>query len=47
MKKWMYVLGPGIMLAVFLFFYLSSRAETEARMKAEQIQKAQLAKEAD
>jgi hypothetical protein len=31
MKKWLYVIAPGIMLAVFLFFYMSSRTETLAR----------------
>jgi len=47
MKKWMYVLGPGIMLAVFMFFYLASREETEAKLKAEKAQKAELAREAE
>jgi len=34
MKKWLYVIAPGAMLAVFLFFYVSSRQETIAREKA-------------
>jgi hypothetical protein len=34
MKKWLYVIAPGAMLAVFLFFYMSSRAETKAREQA-------------
>jgi hypothetical protein len=42
MKKWLYVLAPGIMLAVFLFFYFASKAETDAR---EQAHKEQVAKE--
>jgi len=45
MKKWMYVLGPGLMLGVFLFFYFSSKAETDARMKAEKARKEEIAKE--
>jgi chromosome segregation ATPase len=47
MKKWMYVLGPGIMLAVFMFFYLASKEETEARLKAEKAHKEEVAKEAE
>lgn len=47
MKKWLYVLGPGIMLAVFLFFYFASRAETEAREKAEKVEAARQKAEAD
>ncbi len=47
MKKWMYVLGPGIMLAVFLFFYFASRKETERRLADEKAQKELVAKEAE
>ena len=47
MKKWMYVLGPGIMLAVFLFFYFASKAETETRMAAEKAHKEEVAREAE
>lgn len=47
MKKWMYVLGPGIMLAVFLFFYFASRAETEKRLADARAQKAQMEKDAE
>ena len=47
MKKWMYVFGPGIMLAVFLFFYLTSKAETDRRMAEEKVHKAQVEKEAE
>jgi hypothetical protein len=43
----MYVLGPGIMLAVFMFFYFTSKAETDARLAAEKIHKAELEKEAE
>ena len=45
MKKWMYVLGPGLMLGVFLFFYFSSKAETDARMKAEKARKEEVARD--
>jgi len=47
MKKWMYVLGPGTMLAVFLFFYFASKTETEARLAAEKARKEEVAKEAE
>jgi len=47
MKKWMYVLGPGIMLAVFMFFYLASREETEAKLKAEKANKEEVARQAE
>jgi chromosome segregation ATPase len=47
MKKWMYVLGPGIMLAVFLFFYLTSKAETDRKLAADKIHNAEVQKEAD
>ncbi len=38
MKKWLYVLAPAAMLAVFLFFYFESKAETEAKERAHQEQ---------
>jgi len=47
MKKWMYVFGPGIMLAVFMFFYLASREETEAKLKAEKARKEEVARQAE
>jgi hypothetical protein len=47
MKKWMYVFGPGIMIAVFLFFYLSSKAETDRRLAAEKAEKVRMEAEAD
>jgi len=47
MKKWMYVFGPGLMLAVFLFFYFASKAETDARLRAEKIHKEEVAREAE
>jgi hypothetical protein len=47
MKKWMYVLAPGAMLAVFLFFYFASRAETAQREKAHQEEVARAKAEAD
>jgi len=43
----MYVFGPGIMIAVFLCFYLSSKAETDKRIAEEKVHKAQLEKEAE
>jgi len=47
MKKWLYVLGPGTMLAVFLFFYFASRAETVARETAAKAEAARQKAEAD
>ena len=47
MKKWMYVLGPGLMLAVFLFFYFASKSETDARLKEEKAHKEQVEKDAE
>jgi sRNA-binding protein len=47
MKKWMYVLAPGTMLAVFLFFYFESKAETDAREKAHQEEVAKEKADAD
>jgi len=38
MKKWLYVLAPVCMLAVFMFFYLSSRADAKAKEIAHQQQ---------
>jgi chromosome segregation ATPase len=34
MKKWLYVLAPAVMIAVFLFFYFDSKAAWEAKEKA-------------
>jgi chromosome segregation ATPase len=42
MKKWFYVLFPVALLAIFTIFYLSSRAESEAKEAAH---KAELAKD--
>lgn len=47
MKKWMYVLAPGAMLAVFLFFYFASRTESLAREKAHKEEVAREKAEAD
>jgi multidrug efflux pump subunit AcrA (membrane-fusion protein) len=47
MKKWLYVLAPTAMLAVFLYFYFDSRAETEAKEKAHQEEVAKAKAEAD
>jgi len=47
MRKWLYVVGPGLMLAVFLFFYFASKAETEARERTEKIEAARQRAEAD
>jgi len=46
MKKWMFVIFPGILLAVFLAFYFPNRAETEATL-AKQAADAQHKKEVD
>ena len=35
MKKWLYVLAPAVMIAVFLFFYFDSKAAWEAKEKAQ------------
>jgi hypothetical protein len=53
MRKWLYVLAPAAMLAVFLFFYASSRTEAKAkedarladiaRQKADDAEKKQIA----
>jgi len=45
MKKWMYLIAPSIMLALFLVFYTSAMKETELRekTKAEQIARAKAA----
>lgn len=47
MKKWLYVLAPVAMIAVFLFFYFASRAETEAKEKAHAEEVAKEKAEAD
>src|ERR1035438_7353426 len=49
MKKWMYVLGPGLMLAVFLFFYFASKSETDApaRLTKQKSDKAGVEKDAE
>lgn len=48
MKKWLYVISVGSMLAVFLFFYFSHVKEAEIREKLRAEQVAQTAKvEAD
>jgi type IV secretory pathway VirB10-like protein len=46
MKKWMYLVFPGVMLAVFLVFYLSSKKKWEEQEAAHAAQ-IQAAKEAD
>ena len=33
MKKWMYLIFPGLMLGLFLFFYLAASKETELKEK--------------
>ena len=47
MKKWLYVLAPAVMIAVFLFFYFDSKAETEAKEKAQQAEVARLKADAE
>ena len=34
MKKWMYLIFPGVMLGIFLVFFLSHQKESDARDKA-------------
>ena len=46
MKKWMYVFGPGIMIAIFLFFYMASKAETDRKIAADKAEKARIETEA-
>jgi hypothetical protein len=38
MKKWLFVISPGCMLAVFLVFYFANRKEEEAREAAHQVE---------
>lgn len=45
MKKWMYVISVGSMLAIFLFFYLTHVKEAEIRDKARAAQVAKQLKE--
>jgi hypothetical protein len=47
MKKWLYVLAPAAMLAVFLFFYAASRTEARNKEVAHQAEVARLKAEAD
>jgi chromosome segregation ATPase len=47
MKKWLYVAAPAVMIAVFLFFYYSSKAEWEAKEKARLEEVARVKAEAD
>jgi ABC-type Na+ efflux pump permease subunit len=42
MKKWLFVISPALMLAVFIVFYLSDRAQSEIREKAHQEELAKL-----
>jgi hypothetical protein len=46
MKKWMFVIFPGILLAIFLVFYFPNKAATEATL-AKQAHDAEVKKEAD
>jgi chromosome segregation ATPase len=47
MKKWLFVISPASMLAVFLVFYYSDRAKSEAREHAHAVQLAQEKADAD
>jgi chromosome segregation ATPase len=47
MKKWFYVLFPSILLGIFVFFYLASKTETEAREKAHKEELAKQKADAD
>jgi hypothetical protein len=38
MKKWLFVISPAAMLAVFLVFYYANRAESERREHEHQVQ---------
>ena len=47
MKKWMYIIFPGTMLAIFLVFFMSHAKEADAREKARlEVQAKKLADEA-
>jgi hypothetical protein len=46
MKKWLFVISPACMLAVFLVFYLSDRKQSEIREEAHQVELAKLKAEA-
>ena len=47
MKKWLFVISPATMLAVFLVFYYSDRAKSEARKHAHEVQLAKEKADAD
>jgi hypothetical protein len=47
MKKWMFVLFPGIMLAIFLTFFLSHKKEMQERETARLATAARLQQETD
>jgi len=47
MKKWLFVISPACMLGVFLIFYYSNRAESEAREQAHQVELAKQKADAD
>jgi chromosome segregation ATPase len=47
MKKWLFVISPACMLAVFLVFYYADRAQSEIREQAHQVQLAKQKAEAD
>jgi regulatory protein YycI of two-component signal transduction system YycFG len=46
MKKWMFVVFPGILLAIFLAFYFPNKAATEEALR-KQAEEVQRAKDAD
>lgn len=47
MKKWLFVISPASMLAVFLLFYYADRAKSEAREQAHQVELAKQKADAD
>jgi hypothetical protein len=47
MKKWLFVISPGCMLAVFLVFYFANRKEEDAREQAHQEQLAKQKADSD
>jgi hypothetical protein len=47
MKKWLFVISPACMLAVFLVFYIANRKDEEAREAAHQAELARQKADAD
>jgi chromosome segregation ATPase len=47
MKKWLFVISPGCMPAVFLVFYFANRAQEEQREQAHEVELARQKADAD